>query len=251
VKITVINPTIGEKWSEKNQRFWSGAAQPGTQIKVVSLEWGTASIESRLDDALAAPGILYRALQAEREGADAVVIDCMDDPGLFAAREAVRIPVIGPAQASMHVAAMLAHRFSLITTSSKDIPAIEELIARYGMSGKSTPVRAIDIPVLKLESDPQATVAAVVDVAQRAVEQDGAGVIIPGCTVLAERIPEIEAGLQQHSLAVRVLNPPRIALRLAENLVSLGLTHSRRTYAPPGEKAIRWPVERPFAEGKL
>jgi allantoin racemase len=250
VKITIINPTIGEKWLEKNQRFWSGAAQPGTEIKVVSLEWGTASIESRVDDALAAPGVLYRALQAEREGADAVVIDCMDDPGLFAAREAVRIPVIGPAQASMHVAAMLAHRFSLITTSSKDIPAIEELIARYGMSGKSAPVRAIDIPVLQLESDPQATVAAVVGVAQQAVDQDGAGVIIPGCTVLAELIPEIEAGLQQRGLAVRVLNPPRIALCLAENLVSLGLTHSRQTYAPPGEKAIHWPVARPFTESK-
>jgi len=235
---------------EKNRRFWSGAAQPGTHIEVVSLEWGTASIESRLDDALAAPGVLYRAIQAEREGADAVVIDCMDDPGLFAAREAVRIPVIGPAQASMHVAAMLAHRFSLITTSSKDIPAIEELIARYGMSAKSTPVRAIDIPVLELESDSQATVAAVVEVAQRAVEQDGAGVILPGCTVLAELIPQIEIGLQECSLAVPVLNPARIALRLAESLVSLGLSHSRRTYAAPGEKALRWPEERPITGSK-
>lgn len=250
MKITIINPTIGEKWLKKNQRFWSGAAQPGTQIEVVSLAWGTASIESRLDDALAAPGVLYRATQAEREGADAVVIDCMDDPGLFAAREAVRIPVIGPAQASMHVAAMVSHRFSLITTSSKDIPAIEELIARYGISDKSAPVRAIDIPVLQLESDPQATVAAVVDVAQSAIEKDGAGVIIPGCTVLAELIPEIEAGLEKRSLAVPVLNPARIALRLAESLVSLGLTHSLRTYAPPGEKPIRWPVARLFSESK-
>jgi allantoin racemase len=35
---------------------------------------------------LSQPGTIARVIEAEREGADAVVIDCMGDPGLFGAR---------------------------------------------------------------------------------------------------------------------------------------------------------------------
>ena len=36
-----------------------------------------------------------------------MIIDCMLDPGLPAVREKVTIPVIGPGQTAMHLAAML------------------------------------------------------------------------------------------------------------------------------------------------
>ncbi|MCP4321048.1 MAG: hydrogenase expression protein HupH, partial [Alteromonadales bacterium] len=41
---------------------------------------------------------IKQAIKAERAGADAIIIDCMGDPGLNACREAVSIPVIGPCQ---------------------------------------------------------------------------------------------------------------------------------------------------------
>jgi allantoin racemase len=40
-----------------------------------------------------------------------VVIDCMGDPGLFGARECVSIPVLGPMQTAMGIAAMMGHKF--------------------------------------------------------------------------------------------------------------------------------------------
>ena len=70
------------------------------------LATGPASIECEFDEAMAVPGLVVEAIRAERAGADAIVIDCMGDPGLKAAREVVSIPVLGPAQTAMHLAAI-------------------------------------------------------------------------------------------------------------------------------------------------
>ncbi len=240
--IRVIVPIVAPGSAEAARQAFAALASPGTEISAVSLEWGTNAIEGRADDAWAAPGIVTRAREAEREGADAAIIECMNDPGLYAVREVVRIPVVGPAEACMHVAAMLAHRFSFITTGSADIPMVEELVARYRLSGKLASVRAIDIPVLQLREDREATYRALADTAERAVRQDGAGAIIPGCTILAPLARRTQEELARRGCEAPVLDPCAAALRTAEALVALGLSHSARTYAPPGAKAIAWPV---------
>jgi allantoin racemase len=239
--ITIINPTISSIWDETTLETYASAARPGTRLQVVSLKWGPASIEARVDDALATPGILERVKEAESDGASAVIIDCMNDPALYAARETVRIPVIGPAEASMHLAGMLAHRFSIITTGRDDIPAVEELVERYQLSARLASVRALEIPVLALDSDPQATLHAGWEVAAAAIRQDGAGAIILGCTHLANLASQIKGELAKLGLTVPLLNPSLVALRLAETLVSLGQVHSLLSYSPVGEKKQRFP----------
>lgn len=243
MEIHIINPTITARWNEKSQSDYAVVAQPDTRVTVVSLEWGTASIESHRDEALAVPGILTRVVEAERAGADAVIIDCMADPGLQPARELVSIPVVGPAQASMHLAAILGHRFSLLTVFEQDVPLMEDLVARYGLATRLASVRAFNIPVLALEEDIDRVASVLVDLAETAVRQDGAHVIIPGCTGLVGLAPRIQAGLAKRGCQVPVLDPPPVALKLAESLVDLGQSHSKRTYAPPPHKEIRWPAD--------
>ncbi len=238
--IRIINPVITRRWENDTLRTYSSVAQEGTQVSVVSLDWGTASIESQRDEALVVPDILAKVVQAEAEGVDAVVVDCMADPGVPAARELVRIPVVGPAQASMHLAAMLGHRFSVITVFESDIPAVEEQVLRYGLAGKLASVRAFNIPVLDLDTDREATVRTLVDVGERAVREDGAHVIVPGCTGLGGLARSIEAGLRERGLDVPVLDPPLVAMKLAEALVTLGYSHSKVSYPRPPEKEIRW-----------
>lgn len=245
--IWVINPVITTRWEENTRHTYTGAARIGTYINVVSLDWGTASIECYRDDALAVPDILAKVVQAEQEGADGVIIDCMGDPGLYAARELVSIPVVGPAQASMHLAAILGHRFSFLTVFDHDIPMIEDLAARYGLSSKIASVRAFNIPVLALDDDTEATVQVLIDLSEQAVQEDGAHVIIPGCTGLAGLAPRIQAGLAERGCEVPVLDPPSVAMKLAESLVDLGQAHSKRTYPPPPAKEIRWPPEAAFS----
>jgi allantoin racemase len=246
VEVYVINPTITTRWHEDTRRTYAEAARPGTVVRVVTLDWGTASIESYRDEALVVPDILTKAVRAEKAGADAVIIDCMADPGLYAARELVRIPVVGPAQASMHLAAMLGHRFSVLTVSEQDVPEVEEQASRYGLSTKLASARPFNIPVLALDDDVDETVGVLVTVAERTIREDGAHVVIPGCTGLAGLASRIQAELAERGCEVPVLDPPYVALKLAESLVDLGQSHSRRTYPSPPVKEIRWPADCAF-----
>jgi len=244
--IRVINPVITTRWEENTRRTYTNAARSGTQVSVVSLDWGTASIECYRDEALAVPDILTKALQAEKEGVDAVIIDCMDDPGLRAARELVSIPVVGPAEASMHLAAMLAHRFSVLTTLERDISMVEDQVARYGLSTRLASVRALNIPVLALDDDGEVTLQVVIEASEQAVREDDAHIIIPGCTGLAGLAPRVQTGLAERGCEVPVLDPPSVAMKLAESLVDLGQAHSKRTYPKPPAKEILWPSESAF-----
>ncbi len=240
MRIRIINPTITREWEEATYQAYRAAADPTTELSVVSLDWGTASIECYRDHALVVPDILNKAIQAEREGMDAIIVDCMGDPGVAAARELLRIPVIGPAEASLHLAAMLGHRFSVLTVLSSRIPMTEDQVASYGLKEQLASVRAFDIPVLELENDPEATLHRVIEVSEQAVRQDGAQVIVPGCTGLAGYAPRIQTGLAERGCEVPVLDPPSVAIKTAEALVSLGLSHSKQTYPMPAAKAYRW-----------
>jgi allantoin racemase len=239
--IRIINPTITRSWENDTRRIYQSGASPGTQVGVVTLDWGTASIENYRDHALVIPDILNKTLAAERDGVDAVIVDCMGDPGVAAARELVSIPVIGPAEASMHLAAVLGHRFSVLTVLDSRTSMMEEQVARYGLSGKLASVRAFNIPVLELEKDPATTLKTLINISERCVREDGAHVIVPGCTGLAGMAPYIHAGLVEHGCDVPVLDPPPVAMKLAETLISLGLSHSKRTYATPKTRAYHMP----------
>jgi allantoin racemase len=244
--VRVINPVITTRWEEDTRRTYTTAARPDTHVSVVSLDWGPSSIECHRDVALAVPDIVTKAVQAEQEEIDAVIIDCMSDPGLYQAREMVSIPVVGPAQSSMLLAAMLGHRFSVLTVFDHGIPTVEEQVACYGLSAKLASVRAFNIPVLALDDDIEAALQVLIDLSEQAVQQDGAHVIIPGCTGLAGLAPRIQAGLAGRGCEVPVLDPPSAAMKLAESLVDMGQAHSKRTYPQPPVKQIHWPVKGTF-----
>ena len=117
------------------------------------IESGPASIESEFDEALCVPDTIRRAMEAQQRGANAIIIDCMGDPGLAACREVVTIPVVGPAQTAMHVASLLGHRFSFITVLERLRAVIDKLVAGYGLNDTYASFRAVDIPVLEIGKD--------------------------------------------------------------------------------------------------
>ena len=93
MRIRVITPVTNKIFAEKGARAYAENARPDVMVSSVSLEKGPASVESIYEESIAAPQVVRCAIEAERDGVDAVVIDCMNDPGLEAAREAVSIPV--------------------------------------------------------------------------------------------------------------------------------------------------------------
>jgi allantoin racemase len=238
VKIRVISPVVGRELGAGTLEELSPAARPDTELSSVTLDKGPASIESSYEAALAVPDVVAKAVQAEKDGVDAVISNCMDDPGVEAAREMVSIPVIGPAATSMHVAAMLGHKFSVISIFDSDVPAVSHHALRAGLERQLASVRAVNIPVLELSDRARAT-KALVEQAVKAVREDGAHVIIFGCTGMAGLAREVQEGLRKEGIVdVPVIDPAVLALKIAEALADIGLSHSKRTYPVPPKKEI-------------
>lgn len=214
--------------------------RPDTELSYVEIENGPASIECDFDAMLATPDTVAHIIAAEQEGIDAVVINCMDDPGLRAAREMVEIPVLGPCETAMHLAAMLAHRFSVVTVLDHLEPQFVNHAKVYSVAEKLASVRSVSIPVLDLEADEARLIEALATQSARAVEEDGAHAIIFGCTGMLGVAEAVERQLEARGITgVPVLDPLVVALKFAESLVDLGLTHSKRTFPAPPRKAVK------------
>lgn len=203
------------------------------------IESGPASIESEFDEALCVPGTIRRAIDAEQRGANAIIIDCMGDPGLAACREVVSIPVVGPAQTAMHVASLLGHRFSFITVLQRLRAVIDKLVAGYGLNDTYASFRAVDIPVLDIGKDHSALQSALAREAITAVKQDGADAIVLGCTGFLGCAGAMRKALLAAGCDVPVIDPIPLAVQMADALVKTGLTHSKHAHPFPGKKKIK------------
>jgi allantoin racemase len=206
------------------------------QIDVEGLRYGTASIESAYDEALNLPNILEVCQRAEADGFDGLLIDCMGDPGVHAAREALRIPVAGPAQASMLYAASLAERFSVVTVIDNVKPLFHDLAKVYGYEDQVASVRVIDLPVLALV-DLETMVERLIQQSVAAVTQDGAQAIILGCTGMLGVADRIAAAVcEQTGASIPVIDPVPATIAYLISLVTLRLSQSKRAYPPPPPK---------------
>ncbi len=236
VRVRVVSPITAEGFRQPGDLAALG--HEGLVVDGSQIASGPASIESEFEVATCVPDTIARIIEAEREGIDAVVIDCMADPALRPAREMVRIPVVGPSQAAMHVAAMLGHRFSVVTVMRRLRAQFENAAAIHGLASRMASVRHVDIPVLELEADLDATKAALVEEAQRAVEVDGAEAVIFGCTGLLGCAASVRDGLLAHGIDIPIIDPIPTAVSIAAALVRSNLTHSPLTFPKPPRKTL-------------
>ncbi len=115
-RIQVINPNTSVAMTQTIGEAARAVAMPGTEILAVCPSQGVDSIEGHFDEAIAAIGVLEQIKRGQALGAQGHVIACFGDPGLLAARELASGPVIGIAEAAMHMATLVATRFSIVTT---------------------------------------------------------------------------------------------------------------------------------------
>jgi allantoin racemase len=233
--IRVILPIICESLLEHVHSEVVGWAAPGTTVDVVSLERGTASIESEYDEALAAPGILQRVEQAARDGVDGVFITCFGDPGVHAAREIIDTPVVGGFEPAVLTALSLGENVGIITVLPNVVPMLRSLARRYVIERRIGTIRVVDLPVLGLE-DRQVLLERLLEQASDAIAKGEADVIVLGCTGMLGVADELRQRLAAKGLGVPVVDPTGAAVTWLESCVRLGLTPSRTTYMPPPAK---------------
>lgn len=83
----------------EGERMLSAAVSARTEIWADCIPRGPDEPDCHTDAAFAAPELVKPAIQAEREGFDAIAIYCFNNAGLEALREKVQILVIAPGQA--------------------------------------------------------------------------------------------------------------------------------------------------------
>lgn len=230
-RIWVINPNTTRAMTSTIEACARAVADPATEITGVTSEFGPPSIESHYDEAMSVPGLLDAIRRGEDQGVDGYVIACFGDPGLDAARELARGPVLGIAEAAMHTASHLGRGFSVVTTLARTMGRAADLAEHYGMHRFCRGIHACEIAVLDLETDPDAR-KIITEACREALETDGSDAIVLGCAGMADMCAAISA-----DLGVPVIDGVTAATLTVQSLITLGLrTSTRGEFAAPPPK---------------
>jgi allantoin racemase len=250
-RILFINPVNADLFVQHRRRILNQAASPGTQVNVTYLPQPGEPPSPFLPALPCFHGPLFRRIkEAEEEGYDGVIIGCSADPGLLEAKRMVSIPVTGPLEANLHLAAMLRARVTILLPAGVEARTRYWDLARsYGLEHKIASVVSVDLhyppqeECLRLmEEEPQRLLELILedhkeqlegpiaDQARRAVVEDGAQAILLGCTfwtgmarILARALGGTGDPLDDRfaeTLQVPVLDPGIGALRIMEALVA-------------------------------
>ena len=95
----------GKAEMERRLSVLRAYAAPDTQVDIVDVDEGPASIESLYEEYLSIPNTVEKMIEAEKAGYDAAILGCYGDPGLDAAREVTKeMVVVGPGEAGVMAA---------------------------------------------------------------------------------------------------------------------------------------------------
>ena len=235
MRILIINPNTSEEFTRKITESMQAYANPSSEVVAMTAVSGPRSIEGVYDELLSAQGTLEVFL-TEKDRFDGFIFACYSDhPVVYAAREITEKPVMGIAEASMHMACLLGYRFSVVTTNDEWEPLLWDAARHYGLESRCASIRTTGLPVLALEGKSDAEVQGLVEQAARlAVEEDGAEVICLGCAGMTGLDKQLEK-----ALGVPVLDGVVCALKMMEGLIAYGAQTSKvRAYSRPQEKEL-------------
>lgn len=216
MKLLIINPNSDKQMSldilSSARRFSDG----DFEVDCLSTPGAPLFIDSYQDTAAALPGMI-ELLNRHVDDYDAFIVACHCDPNLDLIKEMTNKPVVGIGEASMKIATMLGHRFSVISTDSRSVPNKEALIRGYHLQDL---LASVKFPVTSLEdrSDEEKYLLT----AQAAIAEDMAEVIVLGCAGMTG----LDKRMQQ-KLGVPVLDGVVCALIIAVGLVKYQVSTSK------------------------
>jgi allantoin racemase len=234
MRILLINPNITDSVSALIRAEAQRSASPGTEVHVLTAPFGVAYIETRFEALIGA----YATAQLAAEHAanyDAVVVAAFGDPGLAGLREVMPVPVTGMTEAALASAHLLGHRISIIAISQRIQAWYREVVESYGFGPRLASIRALDRPLSGIASVQADHAQALQALAERAVDEDGAEVIILAGAPLAGLARSLHG-----RLPVPVVDGVSSAVRHAETLAALKPGRARRgSFSMPPVKPNR------------
>ena len=193
------------------------AASPETELVAMTAKRGVPYIATRAEAQIGG-AIALEMLAEAGNGFDAAIIAAFGDPGLFGARELFSFPVVGLAEAAMLTACMVGQRFSIVTFSPTLAPWYNECVVMHGLGTRCAGIRALGESFKSISGVQAEKEDALVRLANLAVDEDGADVVILSGAPLAGLADKIK-----DRIPVPAIDPIAAAVRQAETLAVLKL----------------------------
>jgi allantoin racemase len=210
---------------ERKKQSLQTVLRPDTHLDMVAADSGVPYIESSLEFYLSEVAVARKVVEVAQMGYDAVVGTAFLDNGLDAARELVDIPVVGPAKTTLYMAATLANKFAVIMAAGDLAKHVWAFAKVLGVADRIVAIPTLTCTVADFLHDEDNAVAMTITMGRQLMAEHGAEALVLGCgatTGLAARITK--------ALGIPVLDPGLTAVKYAEMLVDLGLSHSKRAY---------------------
>lgn len=228
MKILIINPDYGMTQEEMalRCRILEEYTAPNTQLAMVCPQNSGVELNSALDVVLAAPEIVQLAAEGQNAGFDAVVLYCFSDPVIDACREALRIPVIGGAQASCLAALNVCRSFGVILADEARLPEKKLFLRTLGVSPERIgQIAAVNLSGISPWADREAAFKKLLACGQKMMRETHTEAIVLGCLSflgLAEPLSRV--------LGIPVIDPAIAAVTTAESIVRQRLFTSKVSY---------------------
>lgn len=228
MKILIINPDYGMTQEEMalRCRILEEYTAPDTQLAMVCPQSSGVELNSALDVVLAAPEIVQLAADGQNAGFDAVVLYCFSDPVIDACREALRIPVIGGAQASCLAALNVCRSFGVILADEARLPEKKLFLRTLGVSPERIgQIVAVNLNGISPWADRETTFKKLLACGQKMMRETHTEAIVLGCLSflgLAEPLSRV--------LGIPVIDPAVAAVTTAESIVRQRLFTSKVSY---------------------
>lgn len=228
MKILIINPDYGMTQEEMalRCRILEEYTAPDTQLAMVCPQSSGVELNSALDIVLAAPEIVQLAADGQNAGFDAVVLYCFSDPVIDACREALRIPVIGGAQASCLAALNVCRSFGIILADEARLPEKKLFLRTLGVSPERIgQIAAVNLNGISPWADRETTFKKLLASGQKMMRETHTEAIVLGCLSflgLAEPLSRV--------LGIPVIDPAVAAVTTAESIVRQRLFTSKVSY---------------------
>ena len=228
MKILIINPDYGMTQEEMalRCRILEEYTAPDTQLAMVCPQNSGVELNSALDVVLAAPEIVQLAADGQNAGFDAVVLYCFSDPVIDACREALRIPVIGGAQASCLAALNVCRSFGVILADEARLPEKKLFLRTLGVSPERIgQIAAVNLNGISPWADRETTFKKLLACGQKMMRETHTEAIVLGCLSFL--------GLEEplsRVLGIPVIDPAVAAVTTAESIVRQRLFTSKVSY---------------------
>jgi allantoin racemase len=246
MKIAYINPApLMREYESFNALIKKNTRIMGRNGTKVDIKWckkGYSDPDYVFSEAYNKIQIVKEVYEAEKNGYDAAIVGCFLDPGLIEARSIVNIPISGACESAVLLASCLGAKFSIILMSPQTGPYQEEYIKNISPKLVSVKKWELQVPeaVASVYADPKKLINEFKKLAEKAIKDDNAEVIIPACTIVAT---VLTAKKEYNIKGVPIVDPVVASVKMAEILVDLrnkyGTGVCRSTIYNPGSHILR------------